>query len=271
MLYWLSGIAVVAIYGFITLGGSTAGPDIQLSQQLLALDKPLKVVLFSYLPHTDKNDPKDTYTKYIQDKFDEQHPEYKGYVNFSLDAEKALYNSALLNNKLKSGDISIAEIDTIMLGEIVGNISPWKFSNQSQFYQVGLQAATIKSKQYGIPRLLCSNFLFTFDEDLSKAANYLEFKGNITNKKGLGYHLNDNYGISNYFDNYLASHLKANQATLQTQFDKLIVDASVVKDINSICVEGTYNQCLDTEMADDTESLKAGDRTAFVGYYETAS
>lgn len=119
--------------------------------------------------------------------------------------------------------------------------------------------------------MICSNFLFTFDESLSKATTYQQFQAAIVNKKGLGYHLDDDFGFANYFDNYIASYTDATQEQLQVEFNTLNIVDKVVYDINSICIEKGVNQCLKENDYTDRDQLINGNLTAYVGYYESAS
>lgn len=80
----------------------------------------------------------------------------------------------------------------------------WKFEDQSQFFKVGIDAATLDSKQYGIPRMLCMKFMFTRDPKIAASNSYDELQENLAGKN-IGYSFTrSSYDALNYFDHYLA-------------------------------------------------------------------
>jgi hypothetical protein len=100
-------------------------------------------------------------------------------VTIQFADESWLYDTESLRAKLSSGEVDVMEIDGLMLGNVADLLEEWPLTEPHQYFQAGIDAATLGGVNYGVPHIICTNFLFTYDEALASANNIDELAAAI--------------------------------------------------------------------------------------------
>jgi hypothetical protein len=105
-----------------------------------------------------------------------------------------------LREFLQKEDVHIVEIDTVLLGDIFDVIEEWQLEDVNGSNDIFLyNSVKINGTNFGIPRLLCSYFLFTYSDEIAKASIFEEFASLVGN---FYFKINNVYGDNVYFNMY---------------------------------------------------------------------
>lgn len=78
----------------------------------------------------------------------------------------------LLSRPVTSDGYQLAEVDTVILGDLIEQdaIRPWSnLQRSSDWHSAGARAVTVGSEIYGIPHWLCGHFVFSRDPKITSA------------------------------------------------------------------------------------------------------
>ena len=160
----LALVALTCGFGLLTAcKGSNSKPTVT-----------LRVILFNGIPDA-SSDHFVSLTKRITNEFEKLHPDVKLELrplfiekdDFNLyEPSPAVKNgvASLLSIPTKDGGYDVAEIDAVILGELIENkvVRPWTAPVSTDDWQpVGVRAVTVKQDIFGIPHWLCGHFIFS--------------------------------------------------------------------------------------------------------------
>lgn len=219
----------------------------------------------------------------IEEGFEAQHPA----VDLQLvpAQEDVLYVTEgivkLMSEPVNGGGVHIAEIDTLMLGEVaqMGLLADMGEYTRPDWHPIAIQGATLNGVRYGVPHWLCGNFLMTKDRFIAEARSVEEMVKRMKAAKAGAPWLSGNYVGSSYLtDDYLQAwaenHPAANDLyppTVAPQIDS--ASAQSLAKATGLCEENGQNPCVDRTYHDDMhayiERTVQGDYLGVQGFSET--
>jgi thiamine pyridinylase len=142
----------------------------------------LRVILFNGIPDA-ASDHFASLARRITSEFEKLHPDIQLELrplfiendDFNLyEPSPAVKNgvASLLSMPSKDGGFDMAEIDTVILGELIENkiVRPWTLSISTDDWQpVGKRAVTVDQDIFGIPHWLCGHFIFSRSKKIAFA------------------------------------------------------------------------------------------------------
>jgi len=136
----------------------------------------LRVPLYPYIPDA-AGDQFKALAARIEAEFEGANPDVDLVINPSCFSDD-FYDPAAIGLGLSGENADcpydIAEVDTILLGELVatGALSPWeKLPEGVLWHPAGVASATYEGETYGVPHWLCSHFIFSRADTVEKAAS----------------------------------------------------------------------------------------------------
>jgi thiamine pyridinylase len=136
----------------------------------------LRVPLYPYIPDA-AGDQFKALAARIEAEFEGANPGVDLIINpscFSDDFYDPVAIGRGLSGENKDCPYDIAEVDTILLGELVatGAVSPWeKLPEGVQWHPAAIASAMYAGETYGVPHWLCGHFIFSRDDTVQKAAS----------------------------------------------------------------------------------------------------
>lgn len=219
----------------------------------------------------------------IEDGFEAQHPQID--LQLVPAQEDVLYVTEgivkLLSEPLEKGGVHIAELDTLMMGEVaeMGLMADMGYYTRPDWNPLAIKGATVNGVRYGVPHWLCGNFLMTKDAYVAKAKNVQDMAKRMRQSKPKGPWLSGNYVGSSYLtDDYLQAwaenhpeNMDLYPATIAPNIDPY--SAKTLSIATDLCYSNGKNPCVDRTFHDDPdqsiERTVAGEYIATQGFSET--
>ena len=230
----------------------------------------MRVLIYPYIPDLNKDGLK-SLRHYIKKRFEEKYR----HITVQVDGDPNLTDPYKLDNLrtyLGSGASAydLAEVDTILLGELVrSNLiqpdpNPDVPVNDTSFLRSAVDAVKYNGHQYGIPTLVCANFLaeITSLKGTQDAVNLIgSFRGSWSLS---GHYLNafiNKYGAYAIDEGVLSNPSEQRDILLNI---KHFSDSCVRKNGNNPCIDNTYKDNTDAQIND----VIASKRSSFLAYAE---
>lgn len=247
----------------------------------LSVDTPCKatvnVLLFPYVPDCSSTE----HFTSMKSRFETEFRSHTGYcANVSIaDPNDMLYDSTALSAALgaEKPAYDVVEIDTVLLGELVESkaIRPWDSADAADWWPAARTSSTIGGQVWGIPHLMCSEFIIARDPAVLRAttstalATALQKLGTpatnlVGNAKG-SWTLPGLY-LDAWNDTYPD---KDPRSGISTTLDPTVV--SPLKVFIDQCKSGSDNGCLSgayEAQEKDVEAFASGAADALFGYSE---
>ena len=240
----------------------------------------LKVALFPWIPDA-ANDGFASLRKRIEAEFEKRNPDIDLVLRLRK-GDEGYYNPARIAGWLASETYDIVEIDTIILGDLIGSetIEPWDQQDNESYFRAAVQGGTIKGDDgrtvwWGIPHILCGFFLISSSQGIDDAKTIELLKSEIlaTGKPLVG-NFDSSWDLPSLYldariDNGTAYDQleKAVEPPLQNRTVaavKTLSNLCALSDDDNPCLDGTYSENSDTPVAQFVE----GKAAAFWGYSE---
>ena len=136
-------------------------------------DEPLRVLLFPYIPQCQTGDA----FVHMQTRMEREFRQQTGHcLSVTIaDPQFALYEPETLASYLRGPDapFDVVEIDTVILGELVdlGVLRSWSEVEVSRYFPTAIAASQVAGRPYGIPHLMCSEFVISRNKDILSAGS----------------------------------------------------------------------------------------------------
>lgn len=264
-----------------TADGHQIAPSIAVSATTAPEETPCKatvnVLLFPYIPDCSATERFASLKSRLETEFRDRSG-YCAHVTVA-DPNDMLYDSKALSAALGADNpaYDIVEVDTVLLGELTDSqtIAPWVGVDSSDWWPAARASSTIDGQIWGIPHLMCSEFIIARDPLILKASNAfalaaaLQKLGSpatnlVGNAKG-SWTLPGLY-LDAWNDTYPDKDPRGGiSATLD---QKVIAPLKVFLDQ---CASGNENGCLSgayAEQEKDAEAFASGAADALFGYSE---
>ena len=214
-------------------------------------DAALRVLIYPYIPDL-KGDGLKSLTDYIANEFQQKYG-----ITIKVDGDPAtndLYTLKSLKTYFGAGPSAydVVEVDTILLGEMVKsnflqpNPDPDIPVNSDSFFRFAVDGVTYNGNVYGIPTLVCSNFLATLNS--SKGSQNVDLIGNFQGSWTLpGYYLNG------YVNKFGSSSMDAGVLSNPPEHDDIVNNIGQLSDR---CARSNgKNPCTDETYSNDPNAM----------------
>lgn len=248
----------------------------------------LRVVLFNFIPDT-ANDHFASLTQRITREFESLHPDIQLELrplfiendNLNLyEPSPSVKNSiaSLLSMPLKDGGYNVAEIDTVILGELIENqvVRPWTLPISTDDWQpAGKRAVTVKEDLFGIPHWLCGHFIFSRSKSIASTRTNVALRRALDMSEGgspkLVGRLTGSWNVpSLYLDAYADTYGAQNlERAVSTHLDPAVIAS--LQNFAKECQLGNNNPCTGNNYEDadvPTGVFAEGKALALFGYSE---
>ena len=224
----------------------------------------LRVLIYPFIPDLN-NDGLKSLRDFIKKEFEDGHPD----ITLHVDGDPSVhdpYSTDNLKTYLGTTGYDVVEVDTILLGEMVklNLVEPHIPLDDSSFLRFAVDAVRYKGLVYGIPTLVCANFLAAMTSENGKddAVNLIgSFRGSWTLP---GHYLNayiNIYGASSMDDGVLSNppeHSDVLNSILHFS------DTCVREDGSNPCTNKTYKDNTNAQINDVIKSKSSN----FLAYSE---
>jgi thiamine pyridinylase len=239
----------------------------------------LKVALFPWIPDAAEDDFA-LLRKSVEEGFERENPTIDLTLRL-VKYDSSYYKPAKLAGWLASRQYDLVEIDTVILGDLIGAevIEPWPSQDASRFFPAAAQAAVVRDKSgketwWGVPHLLCGFFVISKSSEIAEAGTLSELTSAIqrTGKPALGNFVSSWDLPSLYLDSRVDNGLDPAKVSDAVKPPLHEESADSIRGLADLCeVQGT-NHCTDgtySDRFDDPVKLfAAGQASAFWGYSE---
>lgn len=245
----------------------------------------LRVALFPWVPDV-ANDGFESLRKRIEVGFEQAHPDIDVELRMN-EGDESYYEPALVAGWLASSRYDLVEIDTIILGDLIGAevIEPWSHVPERSYTRAAKEGSTTTKEGsttwWGVPHLNCGYFLVTRAKAIDEASNIDALVAAIgkTDKPVFGNFVGSWDLPSLYLDARVDNGLDpatffADPAKVPSAVKPPLDEPSVkaLERLAGTCKVGKANPCTDGTFAADwdgpVERFVAGDASGFWGYSE---
>jgi thiamine pyridinylase len=258
------------------------------SAQVAADRFKLRVVLFKYIPDA-AGDRFAALTARIRHEFEAMHKDVElDLRSFDIPGDTLdLYGAApfangsianLLSRPPASGGYHLAEIDTVILGDLIEQdvIRPWpNLPRSSDWHPAGARAVTVGGEIFAIPHWLCGHFVFARDPQITSArtgeALIAALEHGAPKTPRLAGRLTGSWNVpSLYLDGYADSY----GANSLLPALSIHLDPAALSNLEAFakeCLTGGRNPCVNGDYDDPdvpTAAFAAGKAAAMFGYSE---
>lgn len=240
----------------------------------------LKVALFPYIPDS-AQDKYQALLARIEKEFEGQNPGIDLILKPLNPDEEGFYNietlKQWLSNSTSKDGYHIVEVDTLVLGDLVKAKVAKNWNNPQNvkdWYPTGLNAVTIDKNIYGIPHLLCGNFIFSRNEEVAKTKSVDKllaiFKSLTPDIPNVAGDLTGSWNLpALYLDSWADTYsAKQINSALSPKLDKVVIKD--LKQFAQNCQVGNVNPCFE-QYSDATVGAQAfvnNKVDVFFGYSE---
>ncbi len=195
------------------------------------------------------------------------------------DVYETAYLAERLSNATQQGGVHIAEIDTIMLGDLAqsGLLREQGF-RVADWHPLIEQAVAVDGVQYGVPHWLCGNFLISRHPEVTQALSVEDLARRIRAIKPKAPWLAGNYAGSSYLVLYYTQAWGQDRPGVYDLQPAITdpVDLVAVRHLamaSGLCTENGVNPCVDgtyyADFAPIFERTVRGDYAALQGFSES--
>lgn len=245
---------------------------------------PLKAAIFEYIPGYEK-DKLQLLRSEIEKRFEQEHQDIDLQLA-PLSNRDNLYDFDEVKGWLTRDNneyFNVLEVDSLLLGDLaeVGAIQPLPSIDTSDQFPVGVKASQYKGKMFGIPHLLCSYFLFSFEPALIRGSGQKKIlhllRSDNDDAIDLVGEFNGSWGLpAMYLDAWLDRH-KGGDPRFAFQQALSRLDGPTVADLKNmikLCENKGKNICFSGDYEDSggsnyfIEMLSFRHANAMIGYSE---
>ncbi len=243
----------------------------------------LRVPLYSYIPDA-AGDRFQALSARLEAEFEQLHPDVDLVVNPPCFQDDLYDPLQLASSLLGEGTCpyELVETDNSLLGELVatGAVRPWgTLPEGPRWHPAGIATSTFQGQLYGVPHWLCSHYIISRDEAVSRARTVDELLGALTALDtpavDLAANLLGSWNLpSLYLDAWADTH---GPAEVQSAVTAGHYDAGVLvgmKRLAQRCATPSGNPCIDGTYDDEANAgapdtlLARGQADATLGFSE---